>query len=234
MRRLALAFGLGSCAAPEAGAPLDPTTLWTPVPPLERALTFARRAGANAPELLLVLSVADGRAEAVALPEADDPITPLERTDAAALRRAAGERTRVSVPLAELGLPAALAEVHIAAGTNFPEHGDEVGVDEPFLFPKPVAPTPWASPVCAAARLDFEVELCFVALRPLASEGDVPGRFGVLLCNDFTDRWTLVKGMLGPGEMAPVASRTRRAGPASSRWAPSWSCRTTSRLSSRA
>jgi 2-keto-4-pentenoate hydratase/2-oxohepta-3-ene-1,7-dioic acid hydratase in catechol pathway len=40
-----------------------------------------------------------------------------------------------------------------------------------------------------------------VALRPIVGPTDVPGRFGVLLCNDFTDRWTLVKGMLAPGEM---------------------------------
>jgi 2-keto-4-pentenoate hydratase/2-oxohepta-3-ene-1,7-dioic acid hydratase in catechol pathway len=76
-----------------------------------------------------------------------------------------------------------------------------VGRDEPFLFPKIVEPTAFASDVPAAARLDFEVELCFVALRVLTSAADVPGRFGVLLCNDFTDRWTLVKGMLGSGEM---------------------------------
>jgi len=63
-----------------------------------------------------------------------------------------------------------------------------------------VAPTRWTSPVPAAARLDYEVELCFVTLRPLAAAED-PSAFGVLLCNDFTERWTLAKGMLGPGEM---------------------------------
>lgn len=199
MRRLALAVSLllGCGAAPEAGERLDEATLWGPVAPPGEALTFARRGR----ELLLVRAVAGGKVEAVALPEADDPITLLERTSAPELRAAAQGRPRISVALAELGLPAELGAVHIAAGTNFREHGEEVGVDEPFLFPKLVQPTAHASDVPAAARLDYEVELCFVALRPLASPADVPGRFGVLLCNDFTDRWTLVKGMLAPGEM---------------------------------
>jgi 2-keto-4-pentenoate hydratase/2-oxohepta-3-ene-1,7-dioic acid hydratase in catechol pathway len=199
MRRLALALlGLLGCgAAPEVRERLDESRLWGDVAPLGEALTFARRGR----ELLLVQAVADGRVEAVALPEADDPIALLERTTAAELRAAVVVRPRVSVALVELGLPAELGAVHVAAGANFREHGDEVGVDEPFLFPKLVQPTPYASDVPSAARLDYEVELCFVALRPLASAADVPGRFGVLLCNDFTDRWTLVKGMLAPGEM---------------------------------
>ena len=177
--------------------PLDEAALWSDVAPPGEALTFARRGR----ELLLVLAVADGRVEAVALPEADDPIALLERTGAAELRATVEARPRVSVALGELGLPAELGAVHIAAGANFRAHGDEVGVEEPFLFPKLVEPTPFASEVSPAARLDYEVELCFVALRPLASAADVPGRFGVLLCNDFTDRWTLVKGMLRPAEM---------------------------------
>jgi 2-keto-4-pentenoate hydratase/2-oxohepta-3-ene-1,7-dioic acid hydratase in catechol pathway len=125
----------------------------------------------------------------------------LTRTDAAELRRGAAASPRILVALDELGLPADLAAVHVAAGANFRAHGDEVGVDEPFLFPKLVQPTPFTSDVPTVARLDYEVELCFVALQPLAGPADTPGRFGVLLCNDFTDRWTLVKGMLGPGEM---------------------------------
>ena len=199
MRRLALGLAclLGCGAPPESGERLDEAALWGDVAPPGEALTFARRGR----ELLLVRAVAGGKVEAVALREADDPITLLERTSAAELRAAAEARPRVSVALGELGLPADLGAVHVAAGANFRAHGDEVGVDEPFLFPKLVQPTPFASEVPAAARLDYEVELCFVALRPLASAADVPGRFGVLLCNDFTDRWTLVKGMLGAGEM---------------------------------
>jgi 2-keto-4-pentenoate hydratase/2-oxohepta-3-ene-1,7-dioic acid hydratase in catechol pathway len=205
MRRLALglalavafAFGTGCGGAPEAGEPLDPAALWGAVAPLDEALTFARRGR----ELLLVTGIERERVTALVVPGADDPITALASEDADALRLRAQHGLRVSVPFGELGLPADLGAVHVAAGTNFREHGEEVGVDEPFLFPKVVQPTPWNADVPAAARLDYEVELCFVALRPLGSAADVPGRFGVLLCNDFTDRWTLVKGLLGPGEM---------------------------------
>jgi 2-keto-4-pentenoate hydratase/2-oxohepta-3-ene-1,7-dioic acid hydratase in catechol pathway len=199
MRPLALGLVclLGCGGAPEAGERLDESALWGDVAPPGEALTFARRGR----ELLLVHAVADGKVEAVALPEADDPITLLSRTGAPELRAAAEARPRILVPVGELGLPADFGAVHVAAGTNFRAHGDEVGIEEPFLFPKRVAPTPFASPVPPAARLDYEVELCFVALRPLTS-ADAPGSLGVTLCNDFTDRWRLVRGMLlGPGVM---------------------------------
>jgi 2-keto-4-pentenoate hydratase/2-oxohepta-3-ene-1,7-dioic acid hydratase in catechol pathway len=204
LRRAALLglAGLLACGAPpEPAERLDEARLWGDVAPLERALTFARREGPAGRELLLVLGVDGERALAVPLPEADDPIALLAERDAAALRARAARAARVAVPLAELGVPADLAAVHVAAGTNFRAHGEEVGVDEPFLFPKLAAPTPWASEVPAAARLDYEVELCFAALRPLESGTALHGAFGVLLCNDFTDRWTLVKGLLGPGAM---------------------------------
>lgn len=193
---LALALGAGCGPAPGPAEPLDPATLWGSVAPPDEALTFARRGR----ELLLVQSLVEGQVEVVALPEADDPIALLDRTSAEQLRAAARRRPRVRVTLAQLGLPAELGAVHVAAGANFRAHGEEVGVEEPFLFPKLVAPTPWDAAVPAAARLDYEVELCFVALRALAS-ADAPGRFGVLLCNDFTERFTLLKGLLGPGAM---------------------------------
>jgi 2-keto-4-pentenoate hydratase/2-oxohepta-3-ene-1,7-dioic acid hydratase in catechol pathway len=175
----------------------DEATMWGDIAPPAGALTFARRGR----ELLLVESVGEGRIDGVRLADAGDPIELLARMDAAAVRRVAATGAHISVPLAELGLPADLGGVHVAAGTNFREHGAEVGIDEPFLFPKVVEPTAFASEVPSASRLDYEVELCFVALRALASATDVPGRFGVMLCNDFTDRWTLAKGMLRPGAL---------------------------------
>jgi 2-keto-4-pentenoate hydratase/2-oxohepta-3-ene-1,7-dioic acid hydratase in catechol pathway len=165
------------------------------------ALTFARRTREAGGELLLVRSVARDQVEAVVVPDADDPLAALAVPGREALRAAVTTGVPVRIPLAELGLPLDLGDRHVAAGANFREHGDEVGVEEPFLFPKLVAPTPWASDVGHVARLDYEVELCFAALRPVVAVDDLRGAFGLLLCNDFTDRWTLVKGMLGPGEM---------------------------------
>ena len=198
---LALVFALGCGAPHESGEPLDPAALWTAVAPLTEALTFARQQSPVGSELLLVLGIADGAVEAVPLPQADDPIVLLGRMDAEAVRAAAAARPRVRVPIEALGLPADLGAAHVAGGANFRAHGDEVGVDGPFLFPKRVVPTSWESTVPAAARLDHEVELCFVALRPIGS-AEGAGDLGVVLCNDFTDRWVLVRGMLlGRGVM---------------------------------
>jgi len=198
---LALAFALGCSGAPEPGAPLDEASLWESLADPAEALTFARRESPLGRQLLLVLGIADGAVEAVPLPQAEDPIALLERMEPAAVRAAAAASPRVRVPVEALGLPADLGAAHVAGGTNFRAHGDEVGVDEPFLFPKRVAPTSWASPVPAATRLDYEVELCFVALRPIES-AEAASDLGVTLCNDFTDRWVLMRGMLlGPGVM---------------------------------
>jgi len=167
----------------------------------ERALTFARRATTDGSELLLVTAADDEHVEAVVVPGAHDPLEALAELGRDGLRaRLAAGRTQ-TVPLEALGIPIDLAAQHVAAGANFREHGDEVGVEDPFLFPKHVVPTVWSSPVPAAARLDYEVELCFVTLRPVTDAADLGDAFGLLLCNDFTDRWTLVKGMLRPGPM---------------------------------
>jgi 2,4-diketo-3-deoxy-L-fuconate hydrolase len=198
---LALALSLACGGAPPDAQRLDEPTLWGEVAAPDVALTFARRTGAGGAELLLVKRVVGDRVEAVVVPDADDPLAALAAPGREALRAALTTGVPVRIPVAELGLPLDLGDRHVAAGANFREHGDEVGVEQPFLFPKLVAPTSWASDVGHVARLDYEVELCFAALRPVASEDDLGGAFGVLLCNDFTDRWTLVKGMLGPGEM---------------------------------
>lgn len=84
---------------------------------------------------------------------------------------------------------------YIAAGTNFKEHAEEVySNDPPFLFPKLVAAGDWNDKVPYRPRLDFEAELCMFPLSDIRSKDDRP-RFGLVLCNDFTDRWTLIKEM---------------------------------------
>ncbi len=192
-----VALACGSEPTPR-GAPLDAAQLWAPgVAPLEQALTFARRGG----DVLGVRAVSGAAVQAVVLASEGDAIALLEARGAEALRAEIAAGPVVSVPLAELGLPADFTAAHIAGGANFAAHGSEVGVEEPFLFPKRVVPTTWSSEVPPGTRLDYEIELCFVALRVLRRPEDAEGQLGLLACNDFTDRWTLAKGMLRGGEM---------------------------------
>lgn len=105
-------------------------------------------------------------------------------------RVGAGEK--LTVPLETLSVPFHASYPHIAAGTNFSAHAEEVGLDgEPFLFPKLTEPTAWNATVRPATRLDYEVELCAVTLSQYAP--DAPSDLGYVLCNDFTDRWTLLR-----------------------------------------
>lgn len=95
-------------------------------------------------------------------------------------------------PLTDLIQPLSYTNPAVAAGTNFKEHAEEVYLDDPpFLFPKLVQPDPWQATVPFVSRLDFEAELCMFPLKDIDSpESETP--FGLVLCNDFTDRWTLV------------------------------------------
>ena len=106
---------------------------------------------------------------------------------------AAIEAPVVTLPIESLGLPATYIAPHLAAGTNFQAHADEVYLDDPpFLFPKLVRATPWNAPVPFTPRLDYEAELCLFPLRDIDSP-EQSVEYGLVLCNDFTDRWTLVR-----------------------------------------
>ncbi|MDX1581080.1 MAG: fumarylacetoacetate hydrolase family protein, partial [Alphaproteobacteria bacterium] len=98
----------------------------------------------------------------------------------------------------ELGLPVDLRDTHIAAGTNYAAHAEEATVEGgPFLFVKKVAPTgpfadiPLTSGPEGAALLDYEVELCLVALSPVDPAQGAEG-MGLMMCNDVTDRDVLL------------------------------------------
>lgn len=98
-------------------------------------------------------------------------------------------------PLDTLTMPMKYREPSIAAGTNFKEHADEIYSDDPpFLFPKLAAASQWNDPVPFVPRLDYEAELCMVPLDDIDSPEAIPD-FALVLCNDFTDRWTLVTQM---------------------------------------
>ncbi|MEQ8861701.1 MAG: fumarylacetoacetate hydrolase family protein [Pseudomonadales bacterium] len=129
-----------------------------------------------------------------------------------ALPAPAGETE--SFPLSALNRPLDYAFPHIAAGTNFKEHADEIYSDDPpFLFPKLVEAGRWQDPVPFTSRLDFEAELCLFPLADIDSPDELPD-FGLVLCNDFTDRWTLVKELEfgGPLGLTGFASGKGRAG----------------------
>lgn len=96
-------------------------------------------------------------------------------------------------PLDDLLMPLSYTHPSVAAGTNFREHAEEIYSDDPpFLFPKLAVAGSWNQSVPFLPRLDFEAEVCLFPLADIVSADLLP-RFGVVLCNDFTDRWTLVK-----------------------------------------
>lgn len=161
--------------------------------PREAALTFARTEDNR---LLLVTGARESEILAIDLTAlygeaATDPIALYRQLGYDSLAALTG--TEKTYALESLGLPMDLGIEHLAAGTNFAEHAEEVNLDDPpFLFPKNTAPTPWNAPVLRAARLDYEAELAFVPLETIASPGHLPG-FALLLTNDFTDRWALIR-----------------------------------------
>lgn len=103
--------------------------------------------------------------------------------------------TPVTASVADLAVPVDLRNQHIAAGTNYREHAEEATVDGgPFLFAKYVTPTSSRASVAAGdALLDYEVELCLVPL--IAARTDRPATGGLILCNDVTDRATLMRNI---------------------------------------
>lgn len=184
-----------------------------PVAPVERALTLARiaepDAAPGAPEhrLLLVRELDSQHVRGVDLASAlasdasgipnsvlSDPIDAYHALGYEALAAVARSGEIQTFPVDWLVQPAELAWPHIAVGTNFRAHAEEAMLDgEPFLFPKLSRPTPWNAPVPTAGRLDYEAELCALTLSTIrdAESNDL----GFVLCNDFTDRWTLVSAL---------------------------------------
>ncbi len=190
---LRLALGLALSALPALACALE-------IAPPEEALSFARIAGADGPRVIAVTAYTAEAVEGVELSAGtgaapDDPLAIYQALGhAGVLERIAAAENTISVPLTALLQPLTLGERHLAVGTNYPAHAKESEVDGgPFLFPKHVAPTPPRAEISVADRLlDYEVELCFVALDDVAP-GSVPRDWGLILCNDFTDRARLLR-----------------------------------------
>ena len=162
------------------------------IAPLGEALTFARAAG----RVIAVTEYRAGRVTGVDL-GSGDPITLLDDVGWDGMRDRianAPDTAHVVVDARTLDVPVDLRDQHVAAGTNYPEHAGEAEVEDgPFLFAKLVQPTaPRASVPAGDALLDYEVELAWVTLAPVAP-GETPSRMGLVLCNDYTDRATLLR-----------------------------------------
>ena len=187
-----------------ATATATPPETTTSLAPIDQAHTFAQiRQGDNI-STLLVLALYQDKLSAIDLSAVSglysaDAFDVISRFDARALDALALQaRGLQHVPLKRLlGVgPRGLA--HIAAGTNYPEHGKEAGINEAFLFPKLSAATGPRASVTAApgALLDYEVEVCARFDRELRSVADFEqARKGLFLCGDFSDRATLVRNI---------------------------------------
>lgn len=183
---------------------LDPAGLdAVAIAPVQEALTFARYRGADgALRLLLVTAYGGGRVTGLDVheegsAEEPDPI-PLFRSvgyDALAEVATLGAEP-VTVEAAALELPFTPHEHNIGVGANYRAHAQEAGVDEtPFLFPKVALPTRHTSDVekLDSRLLDYEAELGLVLLDHLAIGMPGPARLGLVLTNEMTDRWALVR-----------------------------------------
>lgn len=205
MLRLRTLLSCASLALAAASAPAAlPAAAVPALAPLAQAHTFAQVRQGERVHTLLALTLGAGKLTAVDLSAASGLYSPeafdvIDRFDDAALDRLAQQaHAAVSHPLERLlGVgPRGLA--HIAAGTNYPAHGEEVGMHEAFLFPKLSAAGGPRSTVAAApgALLDYEVEVCARFDRELRSGADFDAaRKGFFLCGDFSDRATLVRNI---------------------------------------
>ena len=168
------------------------------------ALTFARIGPDGARRVIAVTRYQAGSVEGVDLSaslgrQVSDPIRIFLEEGYDALRGIvlrAAPGARVSIPASELVIPLDLRDHHISAGTNFPEHAGETSVEHgPFMFPKVVSPTgPYGPVPTGTGLLDYEVEVAWVTLESL-TDHTPPEYMGHVVCNDYTDRETLLRGV---------------------------------------
>ena len=196
-------LALAALAALPAGAA---TPAGATLAPVAQAHTFAQVRQGDTVHTLLALKL-DARAGTLTAIDlsassgsySSDAFDVIGRFDAAALDTLASQAkgTR-AYPLERLLCVGPRGLAHIAAGTNYPAHGEEVGMHEAFLFPK-LSPAGGPRTTVAAAPgalLDYEVEVCARFDRELRSSADFDAaRKGFFLCGDFSDRATLVRNI---------------------------------------
>lgn len=162
--------------------------------PAEVAVTFARTLQG---EVVLVTATTSTGIEGQIVPGRDgvEVFNQIGFAGAELLRQDTISNKPSEFTWQQLGIPVETTYPHIAAGTNFRAHAEEVGMQdgEPFLFPKLSPATSWNAPVAQGARLDYEVELCAVTLDNHTTSK--PSKLGYVLCGDFTERWALITGL---------------------------------------
>ena len=170
--------------------------------PLHQAHTFAQLRQGDAIHTLFVLALAGDAVTAVDLSALSgsysaDAFDVVRLFDAAALDTLARQQPRVQrYAIARLLGVGPRGIDHIAAGTNYPAHGEEVGLHDAFLFPKKSpAGGPRTTLVAGpGAMIDYEVEVCARFDRELRSLADFDeARTGLFLCGDYSDRATLIR-----------------------------------------
>jgi 2,4-didehydro-3-deoxy-L-rhamnonate hydrolase len=172
------------------------------IAPPALALTLARTRVNGEPRVLLVTAWRNGRVIGVDL----NRRLGTGETDALALFREQGYNTLlreslsitdvIGVAPAALDLPFDAPEQNIGVGLNYTEHARESALEEePFLFPKFARPTAAHSTVerRGAALLDYEAEVGLVALHDIHAHATP--QLGLVLANELTDRWALVRGL---------------------------------------
>lgn len=189
---------------------LDVATLAElPIAPVAQALTFARSREQGRLRILLVTRYQTGTVTGVDLnrhlpSDTTDPVKLFREHGYEVLAAAATATEMVTVSADTLEVPFDAREQNIGIGANYREHARESGIDEqPFVFPKIAQPTPFNSAVARgdSLLLDYEAELGLVALDDIAMSDSRPARFGLVLCNELTDRWTLVRHLRRGTEM---------------------------------
>lgn len=177
--------------APPRGPIVAPRPL--ALPDLDTTVAVARLAEGT----LVLREVTETDVAGVLVPEHPSPIDAHDALGLVGLQDLRDSGPVIRRSLETLLAPVETAPPHLGAGNNFADHQEETQVtDEPGLFPKMARPSAWNTDIPHAGHLDHEVELCAVALAPIP-RGET-GPIGFLLCNDFTDRWSMVTG-LRPG-----------------------------------
>jgi 2,4-diketo-3-deoxy-L-fuconate hydrolase len=169
------------------------------VAPAEDALTFARYEDSSGIHVLLVTNYTSDWIEGIDVNTAlqDDEINILNLFKTIGYDKFTGLNkdtviTRVSAD--KIIMPIDTGSKHIAMGGNYVEHGKEVDIEDPWIFPKIVLPTNASADVPRnTGMLDSEVEMGLVLLDDSQKEDDFPEYMGIILVNDFSDRKLLVE-----------------------------------------